>query len=268
MYIVTNPYNSFKVTIIILSYNGDLYIEETINSAIKQSYKNIEIIIIDDHSKSETVNKILHFNENPKIQIFLNKENKGITYNLNKVVLNLDSDFFLLLGHDDIIPANHVETMLSEFDDETISVHCNSYIIDSLGKKKKLLKTDSIQQDHSQPEKIFNALAIDNFISSCGMLHRTKIFKLVKGWEPKYKNYGEWLYYINSLKFGHIKYTTKTIAFYRIHETNITKTFNKKGIKNDVISYKNYCRHKAFKLAKKNLPFLIRYLFIKIKSRY
>ena len=47
-----------KVSIIIPTYNSEKYIEETIESALSQSYKNMEVIISDDNSKDNTMNII------------------------------------------------------------------------------------------------------------------------------------------------------------------------------------------------------------------
>ncbi|EJQ0210282.1 glycosyltransferase family 2 protein [Escherichia coli] len=255
-----------SISVIILSYNGEKYIEETIISVLSQDYKNIAIIIVDDNSKDSTLDILHKYSNHPSIKVIFNTENKGIARNLNDTIALIDSDYFLLLGHDDLIPPDHLSIMINEFKDDVVSIHCNSYIIDSEGNKNKLLKIDSIQKTKNNTLNIRQELALDNFISSCGMLHRTKIFKLINGWDEKYRNYGEWLYYIKSLDYGIIKYTTKTKAFYRRHETNITNTFKDRNIKYGVYLYKKTCRQLGFKKANKSFTFLLRYLYANFKS--
>lgn len=255
-----------SISVVILSYNGEKYIEETINSVLNQSYNNFDIIIVDDNSKKNTLDILHKYDYHEKIDIIYNSENKGITKNINDTILSINSDYFIILGHDDLIPPNHLLTMINEFEENVVSVHCNSYIIDSLGKKSSLFKSDSTQKQKSSINEIHKELAIDNFISSCGMVHRTDIFKLSNGWNIKYKNYGEWLYYIKSLDYGMIKYTSKSRAFYRRHETNITNTFRDKNVKRGVYLYKKECRQLSYKKANKNLTFLLRYINANIKS--
>jgi len=252
---------SKKVSIIIPTYNGEKYIKETIDSCLNQSHEDIEVIVIDDCSSDNTV-KILKSYED-KINLTVNKTNKGIVKNLNSVTLRLESDYFIFLGHDDILPKNHIEIMLSEFDDDTVAVHCNSILIDGNGNEIKLNRSDD-----KQIQKTNNCmfeLSIDNFISSCGMLHRTEIFQKLNGWDERYKNYGEWLYYIKALQFGSIKYTTKTKAYYRRHETNITNTFKKKNVKKSLNKYKKECRNLAHTLNQNSLDENIKYYINELK---
>ncbi|UFK94533.1 glycosyltransferase [Providencia rettgeri] len=266
---MTNPLikkSHQSISVIILSYNGEKYIKETIDSVLLQDHDNINIIIVDDNSKTPTLDILHKYKTIPNISIIYNYENKGIVKNVNDTILSITSDFFIILGHDDLIPSDHISIMINEFEDGVASVHCNSYLIDSNGKKGELLKIDSVQEQKSQTQKIRQELAIDNFISSCGMIHKTKVFQSVNGWDEKYKNYGEWLYYINSLDYGVIKYTSKTRAFYRRHDTNITNTFKDKNIKHGVYLYKKNCRKHSFKKSNKNLVFLLRYLLENIKS--
>ncbi|MBU0721466.1 glycosyltransferase [bacterium] len=235
---------SKKVSIIIPSYNAQKYIQETIDSCLNQTYENIEIIVVDDCSTDQTL-EILKSYEN-KISLNANQTNQGMVRNLNSVTLSLESDYFIFLGHDDILPKKHVESMLGEFDDETVGVHCNSIIIDGDSKEIRLACNDE-KQMHKTKRCLYE-LSIDNFISSCGMMHRTEVFKKLKGWSEDYKNYGEWLFYINELKHGKIKYTTKTRALYRRHETNITNSFTDKDVVKELTLYKDRCRREAYSL--------------------
>ena len=122
-----------KVLIIIPTYNGEKYIKETIDSCLNQSYKNIEVIVIDDCSSDNTVEILRSYDD--KIDLYVNRINQGIAKNLNKMLLGRTEDFYIFLGHDDILPKNHVKIMVSEFDDNTLFVHCNNIVIDKDGKE-------------------------------------------------------------------------------------------------------------------------------------
>jgi len=250
-----------KVSIIIPTYNGAKYIKETIDSCLNQSYKNIEIIVVDDCSSDSTV-EILKSYEN-KINLTINKTNQGIVKNLNNMTLGVESEYFIFLGHDDILPINHIEIMIGEFDNDTIALHCNSMGIDGNSNETKLNRSDDKQIQKT--DRCMFELSIDNFISSCGMLHRTDIFQKLNGWDDEYKQYGEWLYYIRELEFGNIKYTTKTKAFYRRHETNITNTFKNKDVKRSLNKYKRVCRNLAHNINKNTTSDNIRYYFNEFK---
>jgi len=254
-----------KVSIIIPTYNGEKYIRESIDSCLNQTYNDIEIIVVDDCSNDSTVEILKTYGN--KIKLTINQANQGIVKNLNNMTLGLDSEYFIFLGHDDILPSNHIEVMLNEFDDDTVAVHCNSIVIDGEGKELGLAREDKEQV--KKTDNIMFELSIDNFISSCGILHKTEIFKKLNGWDETYKHYGEWLYYIKELEYGKIKYTTNTKAFYRKHDTNITKSFKNKKVLKELSAYKNFCRDLAFSKTKHTLTESIKFTFyrkIQIKN--
>ena len=237
-----------KVTIVIPTYNGQNYVSETIESCLKQSYKNVSIIVINDNSTDKTSDVLEGFTSS--VKVISNEVNNGLPRNINSVMLVDDSDFFIYLGHDDLLPEKHVELMISEFDSDTAAVHCNSMIIDADGARHGFARDNSVQ--FKKTSQLIYQLSLDNFISVIGMMHRTSDFKEISGWDEGYGLYGEWLYYIRLASRGEIKYSDKSNAFYRVHATNITKSLHedKKKI-NALHQYKNRCR----KLAKASTDF-------------
>jgi alpha-1,3-rhamnosyltransferase len=244
------------VTIIIPAYNGQKYIEKTINSCLQQTHQKIEIIVIDDGSKDGTRDTLLTYKN--KVKLIFNEENIGIVKNVNQAVNSINSEFFILLGHDDVLPDKHIELMISEFDNDVIGVHCNNMLINNVDENIGFSKNDTIQK--LKTENCLFELSIDNFISSCGLLQRTSVFKKLKGWDETYLHYGEWLYFVKALEYGKIKYTTKTYAFYRRHDTNITNTFKDKEVIKKLNIYKGNCRKLAHKNNKNSLLETVKYI--------
>ena len=226
------------VSIIIPSYNGQEFIEKTIESCLNQTYKYINILVIDDNSTDSTRDLLSAYGD--EVALIFNNENLGIVKNVNHGVNLIQTDYFLLLGHDDVLVETHVEKMLNEFEPGVVSVHCNSVLINGKGEETGVLFDDSTQIIKNS-NSLFE-LSIENYISSCGMLHKTSVFKEVNGWDERYLHYGEWLYYIKSLEYGKIKYTTSTQAYYRRHDTNITNTFRSKSVLRKLHMYMDECR--------------------------
>jgi alpha-1,3-rhamnosyltransferase len=100
------------VSVIIPSYNHEKYIEETVNSVINQSYKNIELIIIDDGSKDQSVNliekRIDELVNRFTNFIFISRENKGLSYTLNEAINLCNGKYFSQLASDDLIEADKI----------------------------------------------------------------------------------------------------------------------------------------------------------------
>ena len=95
--------NSPKVAIIIPNYNKEKYIVECIDSAVNQTYKNIEIIIIDDHSTDHSDAVIKKAIKNLKnVKYYRLPKNHGVSYARNFGASKTDADFLVFLDSDDI----------------------------------------------------------------------------------------------------------------------------------------------------------------------
>ena len=230
-----------KVAIIISTYNSGNYLKETIRSCKNQSYKNKEIIVVDDASEDFTVDFLKALKN---VKVFLNKRNKGISKNLNFALNKTDADYVIFLGHDDILPFTHVEKMVEEIesDPEIALVHSNALKIDSFGKLLNFSRNSFEQIKKSKKPMYY--LSIDNFIQSCGLLLDRNKFLQIGGWDEKYKLYGEWLIYIKIAKQWKIHFCEKTYGYYRVHEKSTMKMINLEQRK-EIREYKQFCREVA-----------------------
>lgn len=98
-----------KVTIIIPVYNGENYIRSAIESAVNQSYSNLEIIVIDDGSNDNTKKILEQYSE--KI-IYFSKENGGVSSALNLGIELMTGEYFSWLSHDDYYLPNKISNQV------------------------------------------------------------------------------------------------------------------------------------------------------------
>lgn len=87
-----------KVSIIIPVYNGENYMREAIDSALAQTYKNIEVIVVNDGSRDSTDEIAKSYGD--KI-VYIKKENGGVSTALNLALEKMTGDYFSWLSHDD-----------------------------------------------------------------------------------------------------------------------------------------------------------------------
>lgn len=99
--------NNNLLTVIIPAYNVENYIERCLDSIINQSYKNLEVIVIDDASTDLTYEKILTFVEKHKnIMIIRNTANKGASWCRNKAISLVKTKYIAFLDGDDWLDYN------------------------------------------------------------------------------------------------------------------------------------------------------------------
>ncbi|WP_425803590.1 glycosyltransferase [Desulfitobacterium sp. Sab5] len=100
---MTNP----KVSIIIPVYNGSNYLREAIDSALGQSYPNVEVIIVNDGSTDNGATEQIALSYGNRIRYYP-KENGGVSTALNYGIEKMTGDYFSWLSHDDVYYPNKI----------------------------------------------------------------------------------------------------------------------------------------------------------------
>jgi len=99
------------VSIVIPAYNASNYLGEAIESALAQSYRNVEIIVVNDGSKDDGATRNVALSFGDKIRYF-EKENGGSSSALNVGIANMKGDWFSWLSHDDLYYPQKVERQI------------------------------------------------------------------------------------------------------------------------------------------------------------
>lgn len=106
--------NDYLVTIIIPVYNVEQYIEDCLNSAQNQTYKNVEIIAIDDCGKDNSMRIVEeHAKKDSRIKIVYQPHNMGQGAGRNRALDIATGDFVVFLDSDDTMPLDSVELLLN-----------------------------------------------------------------------------------------------------------------------------------------------------------
>lgn len=102
--------NSPLVSIIVPNYNNAKYLTDCIESIQNQSYKNIEIIIVDDCSTDNSMSILTELsNKYNNIIIYKNEKNRGVSYSRNLGIIKSSGDFFSTLDPDDQYYSDKIE---------------------------------------------------------------------------------------------------------------------------------------------------------------
>lgn len=96
------------VSVIMPAYNGEKFIQESIESVLAQTYDKFELIIIEDHSTDRTLEIIKNYSD-PRIHLFVNERNKGISYSTNLGTKYCHGKYIALLDDDDIALSRRLE---------------------------------------------------------------------------------------------------------------------------------------------------------------
>ncbi|MEF3401434.1 glycosyltransferase family A protein, partial [Listeria monocytogenes] len=102
------------VSVIIPTYNVEEYIEECIVSIQKQTYENLEIVVVDDCSSDNTFEILCRLaKDDTRIKVFQNDKNMKICYSLNKALENSSGEYIVRMDGDDVSSLDRIEMQLN-----------------------------------------------------------------------------------------------------------------------------------------------------------
>lgn len=201
-----------KVSIIIPVYNAELYLKRCIDSCINQTYKNIEIILINDGSKDNS-EKIIKTYQDERI-VYIHKENSGVSATRNIGLKIATGKYIMFADADDWYELDAVEQMVNAIEKENCDAIRSNYnrVIQSQCYKnsEKIQNNKIIEMDDVISGRINcyvwliiinkNALKKAEFDTDLPMMEDTLFFieLLSKGIKIKYKNIITYNYYFNS----------------------------------------------------------------------
>jgi len=134
-----------KVSIIIPIYNTEKYLEECLESVINQTYQNLEIILINDGSKDNSLKICKEFQKKDNRIILIDKENSGVSNTRNVGIYASTGDYITFVDSDDIVEKDAIETMVWYITNyNTDVVRTNFALNDFIGQipKKLIGKTE------------------------------------------------------------------------------------------------------------------------------
>lgn len=97
------------VSIVMPVYNGSNFIKQALDSALNQTYKNIEIIVVNDGSNDGGATSEILQKYQDQIIIIERKQNRGISFSLNEGINSMRGEYFTWLSHDDLYKPTKVE---------------------------------------------------------------------------------------------------------------------------------------------------------------
>lgn len=212
-----------KVTVVIPVYNGAKYLKKAINSALEQTYKNIEIIVVNDGSRDKTEKIALSYGN--KIR-YIKKENGGVSSALNLAIKNMTGEYFSWLSHDDIYYKDKIEEQIKtliKLDNKKVVLYSNFDFIDSKGRyfTESILLDDRLLNFENKPKNEFALLK--GCINGITMLIPKEAFENFGGFDETLKctqDYDKWLQLIIHYDFIHISNVLVATRLHKDQDTN------------------------------------------------
>lgn len=223
------------VSILIPVYNREKYIEETVRSALNQTYSNIEIIIVDNKSTDRTwniLNQLIKLDS--RIKIFQNESNIGPVLNWKACIEKATGDYGKIVWSDDLIAPEYIERTLPFLqNDEVGFVHSNVII----STDPKIFYAENIRNDcyttYSTAEYIEGILLGKPYPLSPGCaLFRLKDLrdsliidipnKIAADFKMLAIGNDLLIFLLTAIKYDKVILVQDSLVFFRVHNESIT----------------------------------------------
>ncbi|MGT2847152.1 glycosyltransferase family 2 protein [Streptococcus massiliensis] len=115
------------VSIIVPIYNAEKSIEKCVHSILNQSFKDFELILMNDGSTDNTIDKLKHFQEtDPRVKL-IDKANEGVSTTRNRGIELASGRYIMFIDNDDYIASDYVETFFQAIETEQLDIVLGSY---------------------------------------------------------------------------------------------------------------------------------------------
>lgn len=171
-----------KISIITAVYNTEKFVEKCINSLLNQTYKNIELIIVEDCSTDNSKKTIKKFENYDNVKIIYNKENKGLSYSRNIGLENATGDYIGYIDSDDYVDEDYYEKLMNSLmkNKSDIAI-CDMKIVYEFKNNEEVISKCCNADKFSKVNVINNGLAA----SACNKLFKRELISKYKFDEGK-----------------------------------------------------------------------------------
>ena len=211
-----------KISVVTASYNYQDYIKEAVQSVLDQTYKDWELIIVDDCSTDNSVEVIKSFKDE-RIKLFINEKNLGLKETVKRGIENATGEWVVFLESDDILTPDYIEKKV-EIAKKYTDINLIFNDCEFFGDENKvrdfniaLGKTRAVLRRKTYPNKMFYNFYLSNkiFTFSSVMAKREDLMKM--SFNPPMDCLLDWWLWVQMSYAGKFYYLPETLTKWRLH---------------------------------------------------
>jgi glycosyltransferase involved in cell wall biosynthesis len=219
--------NAPKVSIIIPTYNRAHLIGLTLQTALRQTYRDFEILVVDDGSTDNTAEVVRSIAPNAR---YIWQENVGIPEVLNVCIREARGEYISFLGSDDALApaALEQEAAVLEANPRVGLVHSAAWLMDDAGRLTQLLRPPFATGSYVRSGYAEIAdLLMSNHIVATTVMVRRRCFDDCGFFDQRFGLYEDWNMWTRIFKRWDAAYIHHPLAFYRVHGGEAGSIFRK-----------------------------------------
>lgn len=229
------------VSVLMPCYNVELYVEEALSSIMKQSYSNLEILVINDCSTDNTLSILERLaSQDSRIKIVSNDNNMKLIDTLNKGVGLCTGKYIARMDADDISFPNRIEKQVSFLEEnqdyDIVSTQLYTF---KAGVKKKNLYHNPELFEHLKAYLLFRS----GICHPAVMIRRALFTDKGLFFEKKYLHVEDYALWVKASYITKLANLPEPLLYYRIHNTQVSVLNEYKQIENKKAVFEIHCEH-------------------------
>jgi glycosyltransferase involved in cell wall biosynthesis len=207
-----------KVSAIIPAYNCERYIKETVESVLAQTYKDIELIVVDDGSTDRTGEILKTFGF--RVKYIYQSKNTGPSGARNKGIERAEGEYIAFLDHDDVWMPNKIEEQIKllEGNEDVALVYSNGYYVGPSGLTRGTLF------DNIKPHRNFvlEELLVNSFIPTSSVVVKKQILNKVGWFSERFLVTQDFDLYLRIAEQHKIDFVGSPLLKHRVHPDSLS----------------------------------------------
>lgn len=206
--------NNPRVSICIPTYNRADMIKNAIDSALSQTFQDLEVIILDDASTDNTT-EIVSFYDDPRLIYIKNITNLGQFGNFNRCIEVSRGEFLHILHSDDYIDSHFTENCVRFYDEHpNIALTFTSVVFMSSDRVKEIYYADT-NQIIPAPEGFRKLLRTGCYIPCPSVMTRRNVYSMIGMYSREYPYAGDFYQWLRISRVFDIAYIRDAVVYYR-----------------------------------------------------
>lgn len=201
------------VSIILPTYNGSRYLRQSVESCLRQTYANLELIVVDDGS-TEDIGALLEPNADSRLHYIRHERNSGLPHALNTGFRRSVGQYLTWTSDDNYFAPHAIERMLGFLQryPEVDFVYAESYILD---------ETNGDAPPRLQRNEPPDYLSVRNAIGAC-YLYRRKVYETIGDFDTRFFLAEDYDYWIRVARRFRMQRLFEPLYYYRLHSGSLT----------------------------------------------
>lgn len=214
---MNNANENQSVSVVMCTYNGELYLKEQVESILAQTYPVTEFLIFDDCSTDNTINIInAYAQKHAFIRFQINPVNLGYNLNFEQALKAASCDVIAIADQDDVWHPQKIELMMANWSLESPLIHCDSQRF-----SQEIPTSNKRRRQHRRFQGIDTRnLFVHNSISGHAMLLRKSFLPLILPFQKDI--YYDWWGGVVASCHGGVNYLDKVLVYQRVHQHNVS----------------------------------------------